>query len=159
MTTAAFPMHDPKESDERDPELILLFDGICNLCSWSVQFIIRRDPHARIRFASLQSAAAGELLRDHNLTREELDAAIFFEGRRVYVKSAAVLRVFRYLPGLWRLLTHLTHVPASVRDWCYDRIAENRYKLFGRKDRCLLPTEELSARFLESLPLSQSDRD
>lgn len=128
---------------------ILLFDGTCNLCDGSVQWILRADRHKKFRFASLQSdfgqsqlqALAGELM--------DVDSVILLEGDRVFVRSAAVLRVFHHLGGGYGILALLGVIPRWLRDPVYDWIARKRYGWFGKRDRCLIPTPELRERFLD----------
>jgi predicted DCC family thiol-disulfide oxidoreductase YuxK len=128
---------------------ILLFDGVCNLCSGAVQFVIRRDPGARFRFASLQSETGQRYLDKLPIDRRALDSVILVEGGRWFQESDAVLRVARHLGGAWKALTVFRLVPRPVRDWAYRLVARNRYRWFGRKEICWLPTPELRRRFLD----------
>ncbi len=128
---------------------IVLFDGVCNLCNGAVQFIIHRDPGGRFAFASLQSAAGQARLRQFELSTDAFDTFVLVEGGKAYTRSTAALRIARQLPGAWRLLYALMIVPRPVRDWVYGLVARNRYRLFGRRDACLIPTPELKAKFLE----------
>ena len=128
---------------------IVLFDGVCNLCNGAVQFIISRDPEGRFAFASLQSAAGQARLRRLGLSTNEFDTFVLVEGGNAYTRSTAALRIARQLPGAWRLLYALMIVPRPVRDWVYGLVARNRYRLFGRRDSCMLPTPELKAKFLQ----------
>ncbi|HSK13753.1 MAG TPA: thiol-disulfide oxidoreductase DCC family protein [Phnomibacter sp.] len=128
---------------------VLLFDGVCNLCSASVQFIIRHDPHARLRFAALQSDPGEQLLRSHHLPEKELKSLVLIEKGRVYTRSTGALRVARYLSGLWPLLYVFIIVPRFLRDPVYDLIGRNRYRWFGKKTSCWLPTPDLKARFID----------
>jgi len=127
---------------------VLLFDGVCNLCNGVVQFIIPRDPDGEIRFAPLQSAAAKALLSGHGLPPSDLDSVVLVEDGEVYRKSAAVIRVAELLGWPYRAAAVGRAVPESVRDALYDIVAANRYDVFGRKDRCMLPDEDVSDRFL-----------
>lgn len=127
---------------------ILLFDGICNLCTWSVQFIIERDPQAVFRFASLQSPVGQEYARRCNLDLNAFDTFLLVEEGRCYTRSEAALRVARRLSGAWRLLQLLRMVPHPLRDRLYHLLATNRYHLFGERDTCMVPTPELRQRFL-----------
>jgi predicted DCC family thiol-disulfide oxidoreductase YuxK len=127
---------------------VILFDGECNLCSWSVQFIIRRDPSAVFRFAALQSPIGRQLLAVCEVDPLALDSLVLVEGAASYVRSDAALRIVCRLGGLWPLLGVLTLVPRSLRDWAYDVIARNRLRWFGRADSCLVPTPALRERFL-----------
>jgi predicted DCC family thiol-disulfide oxidoreductase YuxK len=128
---------------------IVLFDGVCNLCSASVQFILRRDSGARFRFASLQSAAGQELLARLGIDTQGFDSVVVIEGDRWFKESDAALRVAHHLGGPWRLLTVLRLIPRPLRDRAYRLIARNRYRWFGKKETCWLPTPELRGRFLD----------
>lgn len=128
---------------------IVLFDGVCNLCSGSVQFILRRDPGARFRFASLQSPAGQELLTRLGIDSPGIDSVVVIEGDRWYKESDAALRLARHLGGPWRLLTVFRLIPRPLRDRLYRLIARNRYRWFGKKEVCWLPTPELRGRFLD----------
>ncbi len=128
-------------------EPVILFDGVCNLCSGAVQFIIRRDPRARYRFASLQSGAAQALLNEFNIT-EDLKTFILIEHNKVYKRSTAALRVARHLTGAWPLLYGFIIVPPFIRDGVYNVIGRYRYSWFGKKDQCMMPTPSIQSRFL-----------
>jgi predicted DCC family thiol-disulfide oxidoreductase YuxK len=130
------------------PRAIILFDGVCNLCNGAVRFIIERDPHAQFAFAPLQSAAARALLEKHGAPTPLPDSMVLIEGGRVYVRSAAVLRIARGLGFPWRLAYALAAVPRPLRDWAYRLIARSRYRWFGKSESCMVPTPELRARFL-----------
>ncbi|CAJ1003160.1 MULTISPECIES: thiol-disulfide oxidoreductase DCC family protein [Brevibacillus] len=131
-------------------EVILLFDGVCNLCHGAVRFIIPRDPAGQIRFASLQSETARHLLAGHSFLADELRTVVLIDGDRLYTRSDAILRVGRKLNGWWPLLSSLgLMIPRPVRDCVYNWIARNRYRWFGRKEQCLLPTPEIRKRFVE----------
>jgi predicted DCC family thiol-disulfide oxidoreductase YuxK len=127
---------------------VILFDGVCNLCNGFVQFVISRDQGQRFLFASLQSETARELLKDLPAGGQSLDSVVLLEDGRVYQQSAAALRILRHLGGAWPLLYGLIILPAFFRDGIYAWIAHNRYRWFGRRDACMLPTPELKARFL-----------
>jgi predicted DCC family thiol-disulfide oxidoreductase YuxK len=128
--------------------LIILFDGMCNLCTWSVQFIIKRDPVARFRFASLQSPIGQRLLTELGVSSQAIDSFVLIEGRSWHINSDAALRVTRHLSGLWPLLTVLCLLPRSLRDWGYARVASNRYRWFGQPDMCMVPSPAIQDRFL-----------
>lgn len=130
------------------PHPIVLFDGVCNLCSGSVQFILKRDPKGTFRFASLQSDAGRRLMLEHGLDPDALSSVVVIEDGRAYQESSAALRIARHLPGAWKLLRVFTVVPRSLRDAVYRWIARNRYRWFGKTEACWLPTPELRARFL-----------
>ncbi len=127
---------------------ILLFDGVCRFCNGFVQFTLQRDPAARFRFAPLQSKTGQALLRQWNLPND-LSTFVYVEPDRCYVKSAAILRVVKRLPGLWPLLYVFMLVPQPLRDAVYDQIARHRYRILGREDRCRVPTPDARRRFLD----------
>jgi predicted DCC family thiol-disulfide oxidoreductase YuxK len=127
---------------------IVLFDGVCNLCSGWVRFLIARDPAGLFRLASVQSEAGQAILAWSGLPVDQFDTMVFVESGQVFLKSTAALRVVRYFPWPWRWLAAGLAVPRPIRDWLYDRLARNRYTLFGRKDVCMLPTPEIRSRFL-----------
>jgi predicted DCC family thiol-disulfide oxidoreductase YuxK len=127
---------------------IVLFDGVCNLCNGSVQFLLKRDPQARFRFASLQSDTGQKLQAALGMDPQALDSVILVEGDRWYKESDAALRIARKLPGAWKLLTAFRIVPRPIRDAAYRLIARNRYRWFGKAETCWLPTPELRGRFL-----------
>jgi predicted DCC family thiol-disulfide oxidoreductase YuxK len=129
-----------------DPGPIVFFDGVCNLCNASVRFVIRRDPRAVFRFAALDSAAANRRLSG----RKDLpDSMVLLEEGHVWTRSTAALRIARRLRFPWPLAYAFIVVPRPVRDWIYAVVARNRYRWFGRRDRCELPTPALRARFLD----------
>ncbi len=127
---------------------VVLFDGVCNLCNGVVQFLIPRDPSGRLRFASLQSDAGQSLLERHGLPTEDFDSIVLVDGDRVYEKSDAVLRIAALLGWPYRIAAVGRVIPASVRDRLYDVVADNRYGWFGRTDRCMVPDDDVSDRFL-----------
>ena len=132
-----------------DDEAVILFDGVCNLCSGFVQFVIPRDTEGKYRFASLQSDAGQALLAEHDLPADELESVVLIEGGESYVKSAAVIRIAADLGGAYRLLSPFRYVPRPVRDWVYDFVADHRYQWFGKKDRCMMPSDDVQSRFLD----------
>jgi predicted DCC family thiol-disulfide oxidoreductase YuxK len=129
-------------------DAVVLFDGVCNLCNGSVQFIIARDPGARFRFAALDSDAAMRMLRECGVSSPLPDSMALIEHGIVYTRSAAALRIARRLRFPWRLSYAFILVPPALRDAIYDLIARHRYGWFGRRDACLVPTPELRSRFL-----------
>ena len=128
---------------------VILFDGVCNLCNGFVQFVIARDPAGRFQFAALQSDSARRLLARLDGLGGIPDSIVLVDNGRVYTRSAAALRIARGLPFPWSLARALIVVPRPLRDWLYDRVARHRYRWFGRKDVCVVPTPDLRARFLE----------
>ncbi|WP_425420769.1 thiol-disulfide oxidoreductase DCC family protein [Phaeodactylibacter xiamenensis] len=127
---------------------VLLFDGVCNLCNGSVQFIIERDPDARFRFASLQSEEGQAVLSRFENRPSDLSSVVLIQDDQLYARSEAALRVARQLEGGWSLLYAFIVVPRPIRDAVYDWIARNRYRWFGKKDACMIPSPDLQSRFL-----------
>ncbi|MFN2596492.1 MAG: thiol-disulfide oxidoreductase DCC family protein, partial [Pyrinomonadaceae bacterium] len=130
-----------------------LYDGVCGFCNKTVQTIIARDRRGTLRFAALQSDFGKSVVERHAELRG-VDSVVFVErpgtdGERVYVRSAAALRVASYLGGFWKLLLAFKVLPAPLRDYFYDAFARNRYRLFGKYDSCLLPPPEVRARFID----------
>lgn len=126
---------------------IILFDGSCNFCSTSVQFIVKRDPGAYYQFAALQSEAGRRLLTAYKVP-EDTDSLILIDNNRYYMKSSAALRICKHLNGGWKMFSLFLVIPRPLRDTLYDLIAKNRYKWFGRKKACPLPSPEMKNRFL-----------
>ncbi|TYT63701.1 thiol-disulfide oxidoreductase DCC family protein [Natrialba swarupiae] len=128
---------------------VVLFDGVCNLCTGFVQFLIPRDPEGIFHFASLQSDVGQQLVDDYGLENHDLDSIVLIEGEKVYVKSTAALRIGTLLGGVYRLAGPLRYLPRRLRDFGYDVVAANRYRLFGKKDQCMMPSEDVQSRFLD----------
>ncbi|MHA6259151.1 thiol-disulfide oxidoreductase DCC family protein [Sporosarcina sp. CAU 1771] len=127
---------------------IILFDGECNFCDSSVQFIIKRDPAAHFLFTSLQSEVGQKLVKEQNIP-SDVDSLVLIENNKVYTRSTAALRIAKKLDGLWHLLYLFILVPPVIRNGFYDRFAKNRYKWFGKKeDACALPSPEMRKRFI-----------
>ena len=129
---------------------IVLFDGVCNLCNHSVNFIIDRDKDQRFKFASLQSEIGQKLLHQYALDTQYLDSIVLIDGDKMYKKSTAALQVAKHLKGAWSWLYALIIFPRFIRDAVYDFIGRNRYRWFGKEDACRIPTPELRARFLDA---------
>jgi predicted DCC family thiol-disulfide oxidoreductase YuxK len=127
---------------------VVLFDGVCNLCNGTVQFIIARDPSARFHFAALGSEAAQRVLADAGVSGPLPDSVALVEGGQVYTRSNAALRIARRLPFPWPMMAGFMVVPRPLRDMVYDLIARHRYRWFGKRDACMLPTPEIRKRFL-----------
>ncbi|MBK9331764.1 MAG: thiol-disulfide oxidoreductase DCC family protein [Ignavibacteria bacterium] len=127
---------------------IILFDGVCNLCNSSVNFIIDNDRRNVFKFASLQSETGSELRKKHNLSSKDIDSVILIDADRAYIKSDAALRIAAELGGIYKVISYLRFMPKFIRDFFYDIIAKNRYKWFGKKDTCRIPTPELKSKFL-----------
>jgi predicted DCC family thiol-disulfide oxidoreductase YuxK len=130
------------------PHKILLFDGVCNLCNNTVLFVIKRDRKKQIRFGAIQSQEGKMLLQKFGIDQQYLGSLIFIDEGKVYLKSSGALRLSKYLSGLWPLLYALMVIPAFIRNPIYDFVAANRYKWFGKKEVCMIPTPELKSLFL-----------
>ena len=128
---------------------VVLFDGVCNLCSGSVRFIIQRDPRRLFRFASLQSAATQSLLANFPAAPAGMQTVLVIVGDRLLVRSDAALWIVRHLSGLWPLLSVLWVIPRPLRDAAYDWVARYRYRWFGKQDVCMIPAPQDRERFLE----------
>lgn len=129
-------------------EKIILFDGECNLCNSSVNFIIDRDQNNVFKFASLQSETGQSLFGKSALSKMDIDSIILVSGDRYFTKSSAVLRIAKELNIPWKLFYAFIIIPFPLRDFLYDIVARNRYKWFGKKDSCRIPTPELKNKFL-----------
>ena len=127
---------------------IILFDGVCHLCTSTVQFIIKRDPNGYFTFASLQSEIGRQLLEEHGLQPDALDTFVLVEGSRCFTRSDAALRVAKHVSGCWSLVRVLSLIPKPVRDWGYTVIARNRYRWFGTHETCMVPSRDILDRFL-----------
>lgn len=127
---------------------IILFDGVCNLCNSSVLFVIKRDSKDQFRFAALQSEIGHSLATKHHIDTTQVDSIMLIQENKVYVKSSAALHIARYLSGAYPLFFLFMLIPTFIRNWVYDYVAKNRYKWFGKKDQCMIPTVELKSKFL-----------
>lgn len=127
---------------------IILFDGVCNLCNGAVNFIIDRDPSAHFKLAALQSKIGQDLLAKHGLSTTDFDTFVLIDGESVITRSTAALKIARKLSGAWPLFYIFIVVPKPVRDVIYNWVSRNRYRWFGKKDACRIPTPELRSRFL-----------
>jgi predicted DCC family thiol-disulfide oxidoreductase YuxK len=127
---------------------IVLFDGVCNFCNSSVNFIIERDKAGYFKFAPLQSVTGEELIAKHGIDREKTDSILLVEGGEVFLYSSAALRIAKRMDGIWSAAYWLILVPRPLRDLGYRLFAKNRYRLFGKQDACMIPTPEIRERFL-----------
>ncbi len=128
---------------------LVLFDGVCNLCNGFVQFVIERDPAARFQFGALQSDAAQRLLASAGCSSPETpETVVLLEDGRVFTRSTAALRIVRRLSFPWPLAYGFILIPRPLRDAIYDSVARRRYRWFGRREQCMMPTPELQRRFL-----------
>ena len=126
---------------------IVLFDGVCNFCNDSVNFIIRHDRDNKFKFATLQSEIGQELRAKYNIG-EDVDSIVLIEDDQAFTHSTAGLRIAKALGGIWSLAYIFIIVPAVIRDWFYKLFAKYRYRLFGKKEVCMIPTREVRERFL-----------
>ena len=143
----------PTELLPADPPIVL-FDGVCNLCSGAVQFLLERDGGS-LRYAPLQSEP-GRAIQDR-FDLDDADTIVFVEGEAAYTHSTAALRIARHLDSPWSWLGLLRYVPRPLRDLGYRLVARSRYRVFGTRDRCLLPTPEIKERFLDGAELVVND--
>jgi predicted DCC family thiol-disulfide oxidoreductase YuxK len=127
---------------------VVYFDGVCNLCNGVVNFLIDQDPKKVLRFASLQSPAGQEVLLRFGLSVRDYDSFLLLKEDKLLLKSDAVLEIIRLLGGVWGLLYAFKVLPRTWRDGLYSLIARNRYRWFGKRTECRLPTPDLKARFL-----------
>jgi predicted DCC family thiol-disulfide oxidoreductase YuxK len=127
---------------------VILFDGVCNLCNKSVQFVIKRDAQAKFNYASLQSAFGQSLLKQFNLPADTFDSFVLYQDKQIYTRSTGALKMLTQLQG-WKWTKILYIIPRFIRDGIYNIIAKYRYRWFGKRDECMIPTKELLARFMD----------
>jgi predicted DCC family thiol-disulfide oxidoreductase YuxK len=128
---------------------VVIFDGVCNLCTHSVKFILAHEAEPKLRFVPLQSSAGARMLRDYGFSPEDAKTFVLVADGQAYVKSDAAIRVARYLRPGWRTLGVIRVFPRPFRDWVYDAVARNRYRWFGRTESCMVPTPEIRERFIQ----------
>ncbi|TSE11479.1 thiol-disulfide oxidoreductase DCC family protein [Aquimarina algiphila] len=134
----------------KEDKKIILFDGVCNLCNSAINFIIKRDKKDIFRYASLQSEIGKKLILERNIDTSSLDSILLIEPKVAYYhKSTAALHIAKQLSGLYPLLSVFLILPKFFRDWIYNIIAKNRYKWFGKKESCMIPTPKLKALFID----------
>lgn len=141
----------------RSAKAIVLFDGVCTLCNESVDRIIRYDRKDRIRVGALQDLSSKAILSEKGMNPEYFDSLVLLENDTLYLKSTAALRIARLLSGAWPLLYVLILIPACLRDPVYDWVGRNRYRWFGKKNTCRLPTPEERRKFLSDHPLKKTE--
>lgn len=134
---------------KKDVENVILFDGVCNLCNSAINFVIDRDKNDQYKFAALQSDYGQQYLEGNHQPLENFESIVYIENGEIYEKSTAALRIARNLNGAWPVLYAFIIVPKFIRDAVYNFIANNRYKFFGKRDQCRVPTPELKAKFLD----------
>lgn len=128
---------------------ILLFDGVCNLCNNIVQFTIKRDPKGKFKFATLQSENGQALLKKFDLSTDDFNSFVFINGNKYFLKSSAGLHVLKELGGGWKLFYVFIIFPVPLRDFIYSMIAKTRYRVFGKRNTCMIPTPDIKQRFLQ----------
>jgi len=128
---------------------IILFDGVCNLCNAMVNFIIRQDKKNVFLFAALQSNAGKKLLEQYKIDWKANDSFVIIENEKAYMKSNAALKLYNKLPWYWKWTQVFWIVPRFIRDGVYNFIARKRYRWFGKKEKCMIPTGEMKQKFLE----------
>ena len=127
---------------------LILFDGVCNFCSFWVNFVIKRDKNDIFRFAALQSETGMQYLKLFGINITDPDTFVLIEGKEYFIKSTAALKVAWELKSWLKISYPLIFLPISFRDFLYDLIAKNRYKIFGKKDVCRIPTAEEKMKFI-----------
>jgi predicted DCC family thiol-disulfide oxidoreductase YuxK len=127
---------------------IVLFDGVCNLCNHLVIFIIQRDPNARFRFAALQSTEGKLLLKEAKLLHANTNSIVYIRNEKYLFRSSAILHILFDLGGFWKIFYAFILLPPFIRDFVYMIIARTRYKIFGKRDTCMVQTREIKERFL-----------
>ena len=133
----------------KEHPVILFYDGVCNICNFSVQLILKQESSPKISFCAIQSDFAKWLGEEHNVAIQSLNSLIFFQHERFSNKSTALLRILPYMKWYWQPLLFFRIFPAVVLDPVYDFIARNRYRWFGKKESCMVPTPEIRQRFLD----------
>ena len=135
-------------TDTQKHSAIILFDGVCNFCNSSINFVIRHDKKNHFRFAPLQSETGKQLLQQFEAGELPLDSIVLIENNKLYKQSTAVLKIAKQLGGAYRLLYGFVILPRFLRDAVYKYVAKNRYKWFGKKDSCMIPTKEIKEKFI-----------
>lgn len=133
----------------RKTKSILLFDGLCNLCDHSVQFVIKRDHKNVFIFSSLQSKSAIEFIGSMHDEIQNIDSIVLITKNKIYTKSTAALKIAAELNGLWILMSVFFIIPKPIRDWIYDGIAKRRYQWFGKFDSCKIPNPQEINKFID----------
>jgi predicted DCC family thiol-disulfide oxidoreductase YuxK len=133
---------------ESEKKGIVLFDGVCNFCNRSINFMIRHDKNDYFRFAPLQSSTGEELMRKNGMETAKPDSVVLYEKGKLYTKTSAALRIARRLNGAWPLLYAFIVVPPFFRDIVYTIIARNRYRWWGKTEACMVPTPEVRRKFI-----------
>ena len=128
---------------------IILFDGVCNLCDTSIQYVIKKDKKNTFRFVAIQSDLGQRIIKHIGINSLHIDSVILYEpGIAYYYKSSAIVEITKELSGFFSWASVFRILPITVRDYIYDYVAKNRYKWYGKKDSCLMPSAELQDKFL-----------
>ncbi|MGN7233550.1 thiol-disulfide oxidoreductase DCC family protein [Priestia megaterium] len=135
---------------KKDNQPIIMFDGICNVCNHWVQFVIKRDPKGIFKFLSLQSDLARSLIINHNPNNMQLNSIILIDKGQIYTESTAILHIINKPTGPIRFFILFWIIPKKIRDRAYRFIAKNRYRFFGKKESCLVPSKEIQNRFIKT---------
>ncbi|NNE65684.1 MAG: thiol-disulfide oxidoreductase DCC family protein [Pyrinomonadaceae bacterium] len=133
---------------DRNEHAIVLFDGVCNFCNGTVNFLIDRDKNDQFRFAALQSETGERLTAEHSIDRNETDSVVLIDQGRAYFYSEAALRIGKRLGGIWSLGYAFIILPSTIRDFFYKLFAKHRYRLFGKADSCRIPKPEEAQKFI-----------
>ena len=141
-------MNQQRPSVLSEQDRVILFDGVCVLCSHWARFLMRFDRQQRYKLATVQSAEGQAILAWCGLPTDHYDTLVFVDGREVYLYSTAIIRVLMGLGGVWRLAAVALIVPRRLRDWAYEHLARNRYRVFGKYESCVMPTPDHARRFL-----------
>ncbi len=139
----------PKLTNNTDiSQKIVLIDGVCNLCVAVVHFILKNEKNHDIKFASIQDSIGAKSMQKYGLAKDDLSSVVLIKNNQIYQYSDAALEISKDLKAPWSLLSYFRFLPKPIRDFFYNIIATNRYKIFGKKDSCFMPTAELKKRFL-----------
>jgi predicted DCC family thiol-disulfide oxidoreductase YuxK len=131
------------------PTNLVLFDGVCNLCNSSVQLLLRIDKENRLTFGSFQSDTAQSLLKQHGINKELINSIVFIRQDKIYMESTAILQICHTIGGWWKIIYLLMLIPPFIRNGIYHIIARNRYRWFGKRESCMIPSPSLKSRFID----------
>lgn len=131
--------------------MVILFDGVCNLCNGFVRFVLKRDKYKIFQFASLQSPYGTGLSSYFNLPVSDPETIILYDGDKILTGSDAVIKIVGSLSGIWKIIFLFKIIPRFIRNWFYRLLARNRYRIFGKKDQCMVPSTNAKDRFMDDL--------
>ena len=131
------------------PSRLIVFDGVCNFCNASINFIIKRDPQAKFTFTTVQSDTGRNLLVDLSIDPRDPNTLVLVKNGEVFEKSSAALEIAKELSAWWPVAHYLSYIPIDFRDWLYSLVANNRYRLMGKRDSCVIPSADVRARFID----------